>query len=220
MDDAVMLKALEWVIDVDVAEARASVDAARARRPNATPRELAEAIFSGTAWKAAATGAVSGLPANPWVALPAAVADLTVVLKLEVNAVARVALAYDPTFFDDEDAKWELLVPVLGLNTASQFLRGVAVLGSMGVTRQAVRSVLSKGTLAAFKRVMLKYFGMRVTQKALITKTLPIVGGLIGSVWNWYEIRAVRCRVIAWFEQQPPVLLNAGHETSPGTSSG
>lgn len=214
MDDALMLKALEWVVEVDVVEARASVEAARARRPNADPRELAETIFGGTAWKAAATGAVSGLPANPWVALPAAVADLTVMMKLEVNAVARVALVYDPTFFDDEDAKWELLVPVLGLNTASQFLRGFAVLGGMGVTRQAVRSVLSKGTLAAFKRVMLKYFGRRVTQKALITKTLPVVGSLIGGVWNWYEIRAVRHRVIAWFERQP-ALLTVSDEPSP-----
>lgn len=186
-----------------MADAHASVEAARARRLNASARELAQAIFGGAAWRAAATHAVMSLPSNPWVSVPAAESDLATMLRMEVNAVARVALSYDQAFFDDEDAKWELLLPVLGLNATSQFLRELAVVGGMGVIRQVVKSALSKSTLATFKKVMLKVYGMRVTRGAQLTKTLPIVGGLIGGAWNWVELRAVRRRVITCFERQP-----------------
>lgn len=194
--------ALEWVVDVDVIEARAHADAARARRPEASPSELAEDVFSKAVWKATATGFVTGLPANPWAALPSGAADLAITLRIEVNAAAKVALLYDPSFFDDEDAKWELLVPVLGFSATSQFFREAAVRGGMGVTRQMIKTVLTKGTLVQFKRIMLKYFGLKVTQKALITKTLPIIGGIIGGGWNFFEVRALKGRVIAYFEGQ------------------
>lgn len=39
---------------------------------------------------------------------------------------------------------------------------------------------------------MLKYFGIKVTQKGVVTKTLPIVGGLIGGGWNYIEVSVVK----------------------------
>ena len=46
---------------------------------------------------------------------------------------------------------------------------------------------------------MLKYFGLKVTQKGLITKTLPVVGVLIGGTWNYIEVGMVRNRTIKYF---------------------
>ena len=134
------------------------------------------------------------MPTNPWVAVPAATVDVAITLKTELSAVARAAIIYDPDFFEEEGAKWELLVPVFGINVVSQFARELGVRGGMGLTRAAIRKYLSKETLKIFRKVMFKYFGMKVTQKAVITKTLPIIGGLIGGVWNFFEVRRVRNR--------------------------
>lgn len=70
----------------------------------------------------------------------------------------------------------------------------------MGVTRVLIRKYLSKETLKQFQKIMLKYFGIKVTQKAVITKTLPIVGGLIGGTWNYIEVGQVQKRTIDYFD--------------------
>ena len=48
---------------------------------------------------------------------------------------------------------------------------------------------------------MLKYFGIKVTQKGIITKTLPIVGGMIGAGWNAVEVELIKRRVISYFSE-------------------
>ena len=48
---------------------------------------------------------------------------------------------------------------------------------------------------------MLKYFGIKVTQKGIITKTLPIVGGMIGTGWNTVEVELIKRRVISYFSE-------------------
>ncbi|KLD96837.1 hypothetical protein [Aliarcobacter butzleri] len=198
----VLTKALEWVVEIDPPAIIASVKAEREKNPKASNKKLAEKSFSAARWKATSTGVVTGLPANPWAAVPAATADVAVTLRIEVLAVARVAIIYDENFFDDEDAKWELLIPIFGLNVGSQFSRELGIRGGMGVTRVAIKKYLSKETLKQFKKIMLKYFGIKVTQKGVITKTLPIVGGLIGGGWNYIEVGQIRKRTISYFEDK------------------
>lgn len=195
-----LIRALDWVVDIDPPAIIASVKAEREKYPKATNRKLAEKAFSTAKWKASSTGFATGLPANPWTAAPAATLDVAVTLKTEVAAVARAAIIYDECFFDEEDAKWELLIPVFGLNVGSQLARELGIRGGMGATRVAIRKYLSKEVLKKFKSVMLKYFGIKVTQKGVITKTVPIVGGFIGGGWNYIEVGRVRKRTIAYFE--------------------
>jgi hypothetical protein len=195
-----LLKVLEWVIDIDAPAILASVAAERNQHPELTNKQLAGNAFSHARWKATYAGLVTGLPANPWVALPAATTDIAVTLKTEVYAAARTAIIYDESFFDDEEAKWELLIPVLGLNVGSQFARELGIRGGMGVTRAAIRRYLSKETLKTFQKIMLKYFGIKVTQKAVITKSIPIIGVLIGGAWNYIEVNQIKSRTISYFE--------------------
>lgn len=195
-----LTKALEWIVEIDPPAIIASVKAEREKYPGASNRKLAEKAFSSARWKATSTGFATGLPANPWTAVPAATLDVAVTLRTEVAAVARAAVIYDENFFDDDDAKWELLIPIFGLNVGSQALREFGIRGGMGVTRAAIKKYLSKETLKQFKKIMLKYFGIKVTQKGVITKTLPIVGGLIGGGWNYIEVGRVRKRAISYFE--------------------
>ncbi len=122
-------------------------------------------LFGGDRPKDEDRGVLTGLPSNIWVSVPSATADVAYVLKQEIIAAARCATFVDEHFFDDPDARWGLLVPVFGMDVPSQFVREGAVLGAMGATRQAIRAVLHKETLEAFKKFMLKYFGIKVTQK-------------------------------------------------------
>jgi hypothetical protein len=195
-----LMEVLEWVVDIDLAAIVASVAEERNQHPELTNKQLAGNAFSHARWKATYAGLVTGLPANPWVALPAATTDVAVTLKTEVYAAARTAIIYDASFFDDEEAKWELLIPVLGLNVGSQFARELGITGGMGVTRAAIRKYLSKETLKAFQKLMLKYFGIKITQKSVITKTLPLIGGLIGGAWNYIEVNQIKSRTISYFE--------------------
>lgn len=195
-----LMKSLEWVVDIDPPAIIASVEAERIKNPNSSNRKLADAAFSRARWKATATGIATGLPANPWVAVPAATLDVATTLKLEVLAAARVAVIYDQNFFDDQDAVWELLIPIFGINVGSQAFRQLGIRGGMGATRVAIRKYLSKETLKQFQKLMLKYFGIKVTQKGVITKTLPLVGGVIGGAWNFIEVGRIKVRTIRYFE--------------------
>ena len=196
------MKSLEWVIDIDTPAIIASVAEERRNNPTASNRQLAENAFSRARWKATATGVVTGLPANPWIAAPSAVLDVAATLKIEVLAAARVAVIYDVEFFKSEDAAWELLIPIFGINVGSQLLRELGVRGGMGLTRAGIKKYLSKETLKTFQKIMLKYFGIKVTQKGVIAKTLPIVGGIIGGTWNYAEVSGVKKRTINYFDDK------------------
>ncbi len=135
--------------------------------------------------------------------VPAAIGDVAITVKLEVIATAKVAVLYDHDFFTDEEATWELLIPVFGINVASQLAQNAAIKAAQGVTREVIKKYLSKETLKQFQKVMLKYFGIKVTQKAVITKTIPVVGGVIGGTWNWFEVKLLRRRAIRYFQGKP-----------------
>lgn len=194
------MKSLDWVIDLDPPAIIASVAEEIRKNPSLSNRRLAEIAFSKARWKATAAGIATGIPANPWLSAPAALVDVAATLKIQVLAAARVAIIYDKEFFNEEDAAWELLIPIFSISTGSQALRELGVLGGMGLTREAIKKHLSKETLKTFKKIMLKYFGIKVTQKGVITKTLPIVGGLIGGTWNYVEVTKIKNRTIKYFE--------------------
>lgn len=202
-DEGILMKALEKVVDIDVSVLQERVGTLRAKFPDATSKQLARKAFKRAVWQSTMTGIVTSFPGNPFTAVPAAVADVALVLRAEAVATGMVALIYEPDFFDDEVACWELLVPVFGINVASQLAREMALKGGSTLTKQAIRKYLSKETLKQFKRIMIKYFGVKVTQKGVATKTVPVVGGAIGGVWNNVEVKLVRKRAIRYFEGQP-----------------
>ena len=197
-----LMKALEWVVAIDTPALVASVAAERDYYPELNNNQLAAKGFAKARWRASTTGAVTGLVSNPWVALPAATLDTAVSLRTETVAAARTAIIYDENFFDDENAEWELLIPVFGIIITSQFFREIGLQSGKGLTRASIRKYLATNRLDVFKKTMLKYFGMKVTQKGLITKTLPIVGGMIGGCWNYIEVGRVKNRSIKYFQPE------------------
>ena len=49
---------------------------------------------------------------------------------------------------------------------------------SQGATKVLIRKYINKDVLKTLVRLALKYLGLRLTQKAIISKTVPVVGGI------------------------------------------
>lgn len=170
--------------------------------PGSTKQELSELLIRRNAWKAAGSGFVTGLPSNLLIAVPAALLDMTVVIRTQAYLAGRIALLFDEDYFNSNDIAYELMIPIMGMRVASEFVGQMTKRGASGLTRQAIKTVLTKGTLSQFRRVMLKYFGLKVGQRT-VTKTVPIVGGVIGGIWNYTELRVVGQRAFKYFSDAP-----------------
>ncbi len=195
-------RVLELALRVDREKERAYVWKLREHWSSEEPGRVADRLIRRAKWWGAGWGVATGLPANPWVVVPAAMTDAGAVLRIEAKLAVRIGLLYDPKCLDDEEPPYELLIPIFGVRAGSEFLREMSVRGAMGVTRAAIRKHLSKQTLAAFKRIMLKYFGLKVTQRVVVKGTLPVVGGFVGGIWNYREVSAIGKRVKLYFEGQ------------------
>jgi hypothetical protein len=193
----------DWATAIQPDSARAAVQKLRARRPRATPRQLAETVVRRTRLQTGAVGVGTGLPSNPWLAGGAGLVDAGVALRLHVMMVAQIGEIYDPGFLDDPEAQGEVLVPLFGIAAASKAVKKGAVLGGMGATRQGVRRILTGSRLRAFRNWVLKCFGQTVGQKVVVTKMLPVIGALIGGGWNFAETSLVGKRAIRYFEGEP-----------------
>jgi hypothetical protein len=195
-----LVRAIEVALIVDRDHERAFVRALKERYPGKDRHALTEKLTARARWWGAGAGFTTGLPANPWAALPAAVTDVAMTLRVEVLLAIRVGLLFDDKFLDDGEPPYEVLVPIFGGRAAGELVRESAMRGAMGGTRAAIKKFLTGNALKQFQRVMLKYFGLKVTQRGLITKTVPIVGGVIGAGWNFGEIHFVGRRVYRYFD--------------------
>ena len=88
----------------------------------------------------------------------------------------------------------------MGAAKAGELLRAASVRVSGNLTRTLIKANLKGAALKQFKKLVLKYLGLKITQRALITKTIPIVGGVIGGAWNIGQTRAIGYRVIDYME--------------------
>jgi hypothetical protein len=202
VDGSLLKRSLELALAVDPEESKAYVTHLRERFPDKDRRELADLMISRARWWGAGVGFATGVPGNPWVAAPAAVTDVAAVLRTEILLACRIGLLFDPQLLDGPEPPYEVLVPIMGSRAASAVARNLLTLGGMGITRQAIRKGLNAGGLWQFRKIMLKYFGLKVSGRGVITKTLPVVGGLIGGAWNYAELKIVGDRVYRYFDGQ------------------
>ncbi|RJS93270.1 hypothetical protein D3260_08275 [Salinisphaera sp. Q1T1-3] len=189
-------------MQIDIEALSASIAADRAAEPAVTDAALIDRAFDAARRKSTLLALATGLPANPWIAMPAASFDVALTLRAEIQAVARAALVHDPAFFDDEAAAWTLLVPVFGIGASSQFARSIGVAGTHYVSRALLQRYLAREGVRHFKRLMLKHFGLRVTRRGLITKSVPLAGAVIGAGWNYAEVAAIRSRTRRFLERR------------------
>ena len=193
---------LDWVISFDVCKVRQEVLLLRRRFPEATTYQLAEQAFSDVRLQVISAGAAMGLAANPLLSVAGALADLSVTTRAQLFAAACAAELLIPGFLDSDTARHELLFPVLGGSVISQLGVEFGLKAAQTATREFVVRLMNRRGLQAVNAVLTRVFGRRVTQRALITKTIPLVGCVIGGTWNAMEAEVVRNRTLRYLIDQ------------------
>ena len=193
---------LDWVISFDDCKVRQEVLLLRRRFPEATTYQLAEQAFSDVRLQVISAGAAMGLAANPLLSVAGALADLSVTTRAQLFAAACAAELLIPGFLDSDTARHELLFPVLGGSVISQLGVEFGLKAAQTATREFVVRLMNRRGLQAVNAVLTRVFGRRVTQRALITKTIPLVGCVIGGAWNAMEAEVVRNRTLRYLIDQ------------------
>jgi len=199
--DRLVTIAFELALNINREQARKHVERLKLAHPSASSSELAHKLISRSRFWAAASGLLSGLPSNPFIAAPASLADMAALLRIEVNLAARIALIYDRNFLDSPDALYELLPPIFGLDKSQAAMQDAGQEKFVRLNRSRIKKLLGRNGLSVLRDAMLKLFGVQVLQRGIVSKTLPVAGGLIGGGANWRELVKVGQRVVSWFEE-------------------
>lgn len=78
----------------------------------------------------------------------------------------------------------------------------VGVQAGRQTSKVLVRKYISKNVLRTLVRWAAKYLGIKLTQRAIITKVVPLAGAAIGGGWNWFEVRRLGRRALAYHQGQ------------------
>ena len=188
---------LQWVIP-DPEECRQLAAEARLEDPEATAVQAARAaVKSARKWGAAA-GATTGMVASPMTMLPAAVADMAAMLRIEGRMAGTVAALLDPDSLNDPAAFRRDIIRIIFPGAVSQALRKIGVRAGEHATKSLIAKYASRALMKEISEQATKRLGVRLTQKAVATKAVPLVGAGIGGAWNWLEIQAIGKRAIEY----------------------
>jgi hypothetical protein len=176
--------------------------AARLRKayPGLPPELLARKAISQAQTLLAATGAAAGVFTNPLVMIPLALGETGFVLKREARLVGVIAVLLEADTLEDPDAFAADILSILFPSAATQALSAFVVRASQATTRTLIRTYIRKDALRTLIRFAARYLGLKVTQRALITKTVPLLGAVIGAVWNWIEVKRLGARALRYFQ--------------------
>ena len=188
---------LQWVIP-DPEECRRLAAEARLADPDATAVDAARAAVKSSRKWAAAAGATTGLAASPITMLPAAVADMAAMLRIEGRMAGTVAALLDPDSLNDPAAFRRDIIRVIFPGAVSQALRKIGVRAGEHATKQIIARYASRALMKEMGEQAAKRLGVRLTQKAVATKAVPLIGAGIGGAWNWLEIQAIGNRAIEY----------------------
>ena len=193
---------LQWVIP-DPEECRELAAEARLAEPNATAVEAAHAAVKSARKWAVAAGATTGLAASPMTMLPAAVADMAAMMRIEGRLAGTIAALLDPDSLNDPAAFRRDIIRVIFPGAVSQALRKIGVRAGEHATKQLIAKYASRALMKEVGQQATKRLGVRLTQKAVATKAVPLVGAGIGGAWNWLEVQAIGRRAIEYHTGGP-----------------
>lgn len=140
--------------------------------------------------------------ANPFAMAGLAAADILYMLKAEAQLVGTIGAIYESDVTADPESFAADVLAILFPSAVSQALAQLGINAGKATARTFIRKYVSKDVLKAVIRFAAKYLGLKLTQKAIITKAVPLVGGAIGGVWNWTEVKVVGKRAISYFEDE------------------
>ena len=124
-----------------------------------------------------------------------------------------VAALIDPESLDDP-AKFQAdVLAIVFPGAVSQALRQLGVRWGQRITKQLIRRYLTQGLITSVTRFSSRYLFVHLTEKAIVSKTVPLVGAGIGAGWNWLEVKAVGKRAVSYYQ-------NKGIRSGPGAPGG
>jgi hypothetical protein len=176
----------------------AYAEAKRRAHPDDTPRELAERIVRTYAEKGALEGFVTGLAGNPLLALGGGLADVALLLRFYTTLTAVTGYLADESYFADPDWRHNAFFVLAGPKVVARMLGDVAREGGKQIARHVVRASAKKEIVVAFDRFLIKWFGKKLTERTVLAKGVPLVGGVVGGAWNYAEIRLIGKRIVAY----------------------
>ena len=180
----------------DAEDCRREAERMRLGNPNKSPEQLArQAVKDSRKW-AASIGAATGIAASPLTMLPAAAADAAAMLKLEGKLAGAVAALLDPDSLGDKESFRRDILRVVFPGAVSQAMRKLGVRAGEEMTKAAIRRMATHEAGKEIGERAVKFLGIRLSEKAVASKTVPVVGAGIGAAWNWLEIQAVGNRAV------------------------
>jgi hypothetical protein len=186
----------------DPNECYAAAQKLRQEHPGEAASELAQrAIADARRW-AATAGGVTGAAANPLIMVPAALADIAAVLRIEGKMAGTVAALLDPKVLDDRAAFEADILSIVFPGAISQALRQIGVRASQRLTRTLVRKYFAERLVQSAAGFATKRMFLHVSERAIVSKTVPIVGAGIGAGWNWLELHAVGRRAVGYYQNK------------------
>ena len=181
---------------------RAAADSLRQEHPDLSAIELAHRAIRSAKVRAASAGAATGAASNPITMIPAALADMATVLKIEGTLIGVVAALLSPETLDDPQALRADVMAVVFPAAASQVLRQVGIRAGEKLSQAVMRKYMTEDLLRTITRLAGAYIGKQVTREAIVAKAIPLVGIGIGAGWNRLEVQAVAGRAITYFSDE------------------
>jgi hypothetical protein len=190
------LEKLLSVVIPDPQDCRREAQELRLKDPEASAEAVARRAVKDSRKWAASIGAATGLAASPITLLPAAIADAAAMLHLEGKLVGTIAALLDPESLNEPEIFRREIIRNVFPGAISQALRKLGVRAGEQATKNLVRKLVSREAAKEIAERAAKLLGIRLTEKAIAAKTVPIVGAGIGAAWNWAEIQLVGNRAI------------------------
>jgi hypothetical protein len=181
-------------------ECRTAAGNLRDDHPDLTAAQVARRAVKNARFWATATGAATGAVANPLAMVPAAMVEVAAVLRIEAKMAGVIGALLDPKSTENYDVFRADVLSVVFPGVAAQALQQLGVRAGQQTSKTLIRNFLDKGLLGLLLRLAAKYLGIRISKRAIISKTVPIVGGCIGASWNWLEVQAIGRRAISYYQ--------------------
>jgi uncharacterized tellurite resistance protein B-like protein len=202
------VKSGEWFIQLLQKVVRAYDRNARAtyfqkKYPGLSQDEIADILTSVTVKYATIAGAIAGVAAtaNEIAAISSAGltaslfvgsigAEMLYLSNIQMRLVLDMSVLYDLQL-DTEDPEDILLIfgYALGVAPAEALGKGLQVAARAGTTG-AIKTVVSKGTLAALKKFGQR-LGIKILQRTIIKYAVPVASAAVGSGYNYIATKSV-----------------------------
>ncbi len=172
------------LVSVDVEACRRLVQRIERQHPN---RKAAhKAIVHYWARRAAVRGFIIGLPASPLTSLPLTFVEITSMWRLKVELATCLVCLHAPALLESDDWRLRVLTYIVGQSAFPTPSHGQP--HDATANKACPHAGLKDAGKAWFHDRLVRRLRRR-TRRTLLSKTVPLVGGVVSSAWNYAECR-------------------------------